>query len=53
MWRIRVLWARVLGQVSQGHEDAALDDEIHEHLALLTSKGKLAALFLMEMVGAF
>jgi hypothetical protein len=28
--------------------------EIHdEHLALLTSKGKLAALFLMEMVGAF
>jgi predicted permease len=38
MWRIRVLWARVLGQVSQGHEDAALDDEIHEHLALLTRR---------------
>ena len=38
MWRIRVLWARVLGQVSQGREDAALDDEIHEHLALLTRR---------------
>jgi predicted permease len=38
MWRIRVLWARVLGQVSQGREDAALDDEIHEHIALLTRR---------------
>ena len=38
MRRLRVLWARVLGQVSQGREDAALDEEIHEHIALLTER---------------
>ncbi|HEY1902181.1 MAG TPA: ABC transporter permease [Terracidiphilus sp.] len=38
MRRLRVLWARVLGQVSQGREDAALDEEIHEHIVLLTKR---------------
>jgi predicted permease len=33
-----MLWARVLGQVSQGREDVALDQEIHVHIALLTER---------------
>ena len=32
----RVLWARVVGQVLQSREDAALVEEIHQHITLLT-----------------
>ena len=38
MRRIRVLWARAVGQVLQGREDAALVEEIHQHITLLTER---------------
>ena len=38
MPRLRRLFARVKGQVSQGREDAVLDEEIREHMALLEAR---------------
>ncbi len=35
---MRILWARVKGQVAQGREDEALDVEIREHIALLEER---------------
>ena len=38
MRQLRVVWAKVLGQVVQRREDAALDEEIHQHIAWLAER---------------
>jgi len=38
MPKLRTLWARIKGQANQTREDAALDEEIHEHIALLEER---------------
>jgi hypothetical protein len=38
MLRLRKLWARVKGQAAQEREDAALEEEIREHLRLLEER---------------
>lgn len=38
MQKLRMLWARVKGQAFQAHEDAAFDEELREHIALLEQR---------------
>ena len=38
MRKLRVLWARVTGQAVQKREDAAFDEEIQEHIAMLEER---------------
>jgi len=45
---LRVLWARVKGQTAQAREDAALDAEIREHIALLEDRHKVQGMSARE-----
>ncbi|HWE85777.1 MAG TPA: ABC transporter permease [Terracidiphilus sp.] len=38
MGKLRMLWARVMGQAAQGREDDAFDAEIREHIDLLEKR---------------
>ena len=38
MSRLRMLWARVKGQVAQRREDESFEEEIREHLGLLEKR---------------
>ncbi len=38
MRKLRMLWARVMGQAKQGREDEAFDEEVREHIDLLEKR---------------
>jgi predicted permease len=52
MRKLRMLWARVIGQASQRREDEAFDEEIREHIALLEKRYRTQGMSAQEAARA-
>ena len=52
MNRLRKLWAKLKGQVTQSLEDQAFDDEIREHVALLEERFRAQGMSAQEAAQA-
>ena len=52
MQKLRMLWARVRGQMAQAREDQSFDEEISEHLALLEARYRAQGMSAQEAARA-